>query len=139
MNMRSIVYGVAVACVSLSAPLVGAQAAQSLGSVRLTRALSANGQPLPAGTYTVRLSSDPVTPVVGQSSESAQWVEFVQGGQVKGRELASVVSPADTKQVAKGAPPAPGTVRVQPLRGADYVRIWLNRGGTQYLVHLNAK
>jgi hypothetical protein len=62
----------------------------SLGSVKIP-AVTANGQALPAGTYTLRLSGDAVTPVVGQSADAAKWVEFVQGGQVKGKELATVV------------------------------------------------
>jgi len=115
-----------------------AQDQPALGSVRLPRAVVANGQPLPSGTYTVRLSPDAVTPVVGQGG-SEHWVEFVQRGEVKGKELASVVKPADVKAVAKISPPAAGGAKVQMLRGADYMRVWLNRAGTQYLVHLSVK
>jgi hypothetical protein len=115
----------------------GSSAAQVLGTVRLPRSVVANGQPLAAGTYTVRLSSDAVTPAVGLSSGASQWVEFVQGGQVRGRELATVISPADVREVAKGTPPPSGTARIQALRGADYLRVWLNRAGTQYLIHFN--
>lgn len=111
-------------------------AAKALGTARIPAGVTANGQPLPAGTYSVRLSTDAVTPVVGQGPDAAKWVEFVQAGQVKGKELASVVSPADVKAVAKRTPPAPGAGMVQTLNGADYVRVWLNSGGTQYLVHL---
>ena len=117
--------------------LMAAQEGETLGSVRLPRGVAANGQPLAAGTYTARLSSEPVTRVVGQPVDSTRWVEFVQAGQVRGRELATVVSPADVKAVAKGTPPAPGTARVQLLRGGEYLRVWLNRGGTQYLIHLS--
>jgi hypothetical protein len=113
------------------------QAGEPLGSVRLPRSVLANGQPLPAGTYSARLSNDPVTRVVGQSADSSRWVEFVAGGQVRGRELATVVAPADVKEVAKGTPPPQGTARVQALRGADYLRVWFNRAGTQYLIHFN--
>ncbi len=116
------------------APLA-AQAPKALGTARIP-AVMANGQALPAGTYTVRLSTDPVTPVVGQGPDAARWVEFVQAGQVKGKELASVVSPADVKAVAKRTPPAAGAAMVQALNGSDYVRVWLNSAGTQYLVHL---
>jgi hypothetical protein len=111
----------------------------SLASVRLPKAVVANGQALPAGTYSVRLSDDAVKPVVGESAGSERWVEFVQGGQVKGKELASVVSPTDVKSVAKMPPPAAGTAKVQMLRGADYLRVWVNHSGTQYLVHLSVK
>ena len=109
----------------------------SLGSVKIP-AVTANGQALPAGTYTLRLSGDAVTPVVGQSADAAKWVEFVQGGQVKGKELATVVPAAEVKQIAKMAPPAAGTAKVQTLKGADCVRVWINKGGTNYLVHLGS-
>jgi hypothetical protein len=122
----------------LAAPLlVLAQTGESLGTVRLPQSVMANGQMLPAGTYTARLSNEPVTRVVGLSPDSSRWVEFVQAGQVRGRELATVVPPADVKEVAKGTPPPAGTARVQALRGADYLRVWLNRAGTQYLIHFN--
>lgn len=127
----------AFALTGLVASLGAQSAGQSLGTARLPVSVMANGQPLPAGTYTVRLAEGEVTPVVGQPTESSHWVEFVQNGQVRGRELATVVPPADVKEVAKGTPPAAGTARVQMLKGADYLRVWLNRAGTQYLVHLS--
>lgn len=109
----------------------------SLGTVRLPAAVSANGQPLPAGTYTLRVSPDPVTPVVGQAPDAAKWVEFVQAGQVRGKELASVVAPADVKDVARTTPPAEGRPLVQTLIGAEYLRVWVNMSGTQYLIYLS--
>jgi hypothetical protein len=109
---------------------------QSLGSVTLSKKVMANGQPLAAGTYTVRLASDSVSSVVGQSPDSEKWVEFVQGGQVKGKELATVVTGADSKTVLKGKAPAAGSARVDMLKGADYVRVWINKGGSTYLIHL---
>ena len=116
-----------------------AQTGESLGNVRLPRAVMANGQSLAAGTYSTRLSTETVSRVVGQPADSTRWVEFVQDGQVKGRELATVVPPADVKQVAKGTPPPQGSARVQTLRGGDYLRVWLNRAGTQYLIHFSVK
>jgi hypothetical protein len=114
-----------------------AQDSESLGTAQIPRNVMADGQPLAAGTYAVRLSTEPVTPVVGQPAGSTVWVEFVQDGEVKGRELATVVPPEDVTTIAKGTPPSPGTARVQFLRGAEYLRVWLNRAGTQYLVHLS--
>jgi hypothetical protein len=113
-----------------------AQTADVLGTVRLSSKVTANGQPLEPGTYTLRLSSEPVRSVSGQAPDSAKWVEFVQSGQVKGRELATVVAAPDAKTVAKRTPPAEGRPMVHTLRGAEYVRVWVNRGGTQYLIHL---
>lgn len=128
-----------LAAVALTAQLQAQAPATTLSSsVRIPAGVSANGQPLPAGTYSVRLSSEAVTPVVGQGPDSAKWVEFVQGGQVRGKELASVVAPADVKAVAKRTPPAQGAGIVHVLRGNDYVRVWINSAGSQYLVHLTA-
>lgn len=132
------VAGVACAVALLVLPArASAQAnAQSLGSVTINKKVMANGQPLAAGTYSVRLSSDSVTSVVGESADSEKWVEFVQGGQVKGKELATVVAGADVKTVSKEKAPAAGTARVDTLKGADYLRVWINHGGTHYLIHL---
>ena len=123
--------------VFLSAGVLTAQTApQRLATVSLPQAVMANGQQLPAGSYTVRVSPDAVTPVVGQGPEAARWVEFVQNGQVRGKELASVVAPSDVQAVAKRTPPGRGSALVQMLRGAEYFRVWINHEGSQYLVHL---
>jgi len=124
--------------VAVPAAAMQTASATALGTVHLAQAVKANGQDLAAGTYTLRLSSESVTPVAGQPAGSEQWVEFVKNGKVVGKELATKIAPADVKQVAKMAPPAAGANKVQVLKGADYVRIWMNRSGTQYLVHLPA-
>lgn len=111
--------------------------AQSLASVRLPRAVMANGQALAAGTYSVRLSADAVKPVVGQSAEGARWVEFVQGNQVRGKELATVLSGDAVGAVVEGTRPASGAAKVQLLKGEEYLRVWINSQGTHYLIHLS--
>ncbi len=108
----------------------------ALGSVTLNRKVTADGQPLAAGTYQVRLSADEPKPVVGQSAEGARYVEFVRGGKVVAREVATVVSDTDVKSIVKGRQPARGGVRVELLKGNDYVRVWINRGGTNYIIHM---
>ena len=108
----------------------------SLGSVTLSRRVTADGQPLAAGTYQVRLSSDTPKPAIGQSPEGERYVEFLRSGKVVGRELATVISDADAKAVVKGPAPARGGVRVDLLKGNDYVRVWINRGGNNYIIHL---
>jgi hypothetical protein len=121
---------------TVSIAALSAQAApETLATVRIPQAVTANGQPLPAGTYGVRVSAEKVAPVVGQGPDSARWVEFVQGGQVRGKELAAVVAPADVKAVAKRTPPAEGRGLVTAI-GSEFVRVWVNHGGSQYLVHL---
>lgn len=109
----------------------------ALGNVRLPKGVTADGKPLPAGTYQVRLTSQEAgPPAVGVSESLERWVEFVQGGTVKGREVASIVPQAEVKNVVKDAPPAAGSSKVQTLRGNEYLRVWFNRGGNHVLVHL---
>jgi hypothetical protein len=108
----------------------------ALGSVNLTRAVTADGKPLAAGTYQVRLTSQTSKPdAVGATEELERWVEFVRGGSVAGREVVTIVPQAEIKMVVKDAPPAAGGSKVQVLRGNDYLRVWINRGGNHYLVH----
>lgn len=108
----------------------------ALGSVRLPRAVSADGKPLPAGTYQVRLTAEPAKPdAVGTTQELARWAEFVQGGTVRGREVVNIVPQAEIKMVVKDAPPPSGGSKVQVLRGNEYLRVWINRGGNHYLMH----
>jgi len=110
---------------------------QLLGTVRIGRRVMADGKPLPPGTYRLRLTAQEASPrAAGQAPDLERWVEFLQGNQVKGREVASIVPRDDIKQIAKGAVPAPGAAKVELLKGNDYLRIWVNRGGTHYLIHL---
>jgi hypothetical protein len=144
MALKSTARVVSVSAVILCGLFVAAPAgaqlapAATLGTVSLPQAVKANGQDLAAGSYTLRLSDDAVPKVVGQAPDSAQWVEFVRGGKVAGKELATKVSAADVKSIAEMTPPAAGSSKVQMLKGADYVRVWINRAGTHYLVHLAA-
>jgi hypothetical protein len=108
----------------------------SLGSVTLTRKVMADGQPLAPGTYQVRLGTDQVKSVVGQSPEGAKYVEFLRDGKVVGREIATVLSSSDVAAIMKGEKPGSGAARVELLKGNDYVRVWINRGGTNYILHL---
>ncbi len=109
--------------------------ATQLGSVSLPHSVKANGETLAAGTYEVRLTADTPQAVVGESANSERWVEFVQGGKVKGKEVATIISKDDIKLVAKGGRPSPGGVEVEELKGDDYLRVWINKGGTNYLIH----
>lgn len=116
-----------------------AGAAVTLGTIKLPKGVTADGKPLPAGTYQVRLTTQEAKPpAVGISESLERWAEFVQGGTVKGRELVTIVPQSEIKLVAKDTPPAPGAAKVQTLRGNDFVRVWFNKGGTHYLIHLPA-
>ncbi len=111
-------------------------AGTALGSVTLRNAVMADGQRLAPGTYQVRLTGDTPKPGVGQSPDAERYVEFVRGGKVVGREVATIVPQAEIAQVADGPRPAPGGARVEMLKGDDYVRVWINRSGTHYILHL---
>jgi hypothetical protein len=99
-----------------------------LGPVTIPLSVRANGALLAAGTYAVRITSE--------SSESERWVEFLSGDAVAGRELATVIEPNDITAVAKLRPPRPGEARVDQLRDAEYLRVWMNDADTHFLVHL---
>jgi len=111
--------------------------AMALGTVRLPKALKADGKELPAGSYQVRLTADEAKPDAKGSSEVLErWVEFVKSGKVVGREVVSIVPANEAKLVQKDSPPASGGSKVETLKGGDYVRVWINKGGNYYLVHL---
>jgi len=109
----------------------------ALGSVRLDRRVLADGNPLAAGTYEVRLTAERARPdAAGADAALERWVEFLQDGRVVGREIVSIVPKGEVAAVAEKEPPAPGTSRVDLLKGGEYVRIWINRDGVSYLIHL---
>ena len=121
---------------TLSVNSQSAADAATIGTVRLTQAVLADGKPLAAATYQVRLTNDQPTAAVGQSPGAERWVEFVKDGKVAGREVASVISAADIGAIAEGPQPKANASRVDLLKGGDYVRVWINKAGTNYLVNM---
>jgi hypothetical protein len=118
------------------APPAATSGEATLGTVRLPKAVTADGKPLAAGSYTVKLTPQQAAPeAVGTTEALERWVELGQGKEVKGREVVSIVPQSEIKMVVKDTPPAPGTSKVQILRGNEYLRVWFNRGGTHYLIH----
>jgi hypothetical protein len=107
----------------------------TLGTVRIPQAVMADGKTLPAGTYQVRLTTVTPPKVVGQTVEETRWIEFMRGGTMAGREVATVVTPAVIEEIKDRAAPA-GAVAVQTLKGGDYLRVWIKHGGAHYLIHL---
>jgi hypothetical protein len=108
----------------------------ALGTVHIAKRVMADGKPLAAGTYQVRLTNVAPRPAAGQAPDSEIYVEFVKGGKVAAREVATVVSAEDIGKIAKGAKPKPGTAKFEMLKGGDYWRVWINKGGTHYLINL---
>ena len=109
----------------------------ALGSVTFAKAVKADGKPLAAGTYQVRLTADTAGPEAkGQTRSLERWAEFLKGGKVVGREVVTIVPQSDISKVQKDTPPARGGSKVETLKGGDYVRVWINRNGNHYLMHL---
>jgi len=111
----------------------------ALGSVSVPKGVKADGKELAAGSYQVRLTADEAKPDAKGSTEKLErWVEFVKGKNVAGREVVSIVPAAEAKLVQKDTPPPSGGSKVETLKGGDYTRVWINKGGNYYLVHLAA-
>ncbi len=111
----------------------------ALGSVRLSKGVMADGKKLPAGTYEVRVTAQAASPnAAGQAAGLERWMEFVQGGQVKGREVVTIIPQSETSLVQKDTPPARNASKFEMLQGGDYMRLWINRGGNYYIVHFPA-
>lgn len=108
-----------------------------LGTVSIPRSVMADGQALSAGDYQVRLTGRVATPdTVGALTVLERWVEFRQGDDIRGREVVTIVPSDEISDVAKSASPGSGSARVELLKEDEYMRVWINQGGTHYLIHL---
>jgi hypothetical protein len=108
----------------------------ALGTVHIPKGVKADGKPLAAGTYQVRLTPQTASPAAkGQTASLERWAEFVQGGKVAGREVVTIIPQADIAKVQKDTPPHANSAKIETLKGGDYMRLWINRGGNHYLVH----
>ena len=109
----------------------------ALGNVRIRFNTMANGEALPAGTYAVRLTpAEGQPPAAGITEHYERWVEFSQGGTVKGKEIVSIVPAEEIAGVANDPAPGRNRSKVEMLRNNEFVRVWINRDGNHYLVHL---
>jgi hypothetical protein len=134
--MKRLVLVAAVASMMAAGSAYSQGTNSSLGSVTLGKKVMADGKPLPAGTYQVRLTTDTPKPGVGQAPDAEKYVEFMKGGKVVGREVATVVSAEDISKIAKGKKPARNSASVELLKGGDYYRVWINHGGTNYIINM---
>ena len=122
-----------------AAAAMAPEGSMALGSVHIPKGVKADGKALAAGTYQVRLTPDTAAPSAkGQTGSLERWVEFVKGGKVAGREVVTIVPQSEIAQVQKDAPPKPNSSKIETLKGGDYMRLWINKGGNHYLVHFPA-
>jgi hypothetical protein len=108
----------------------------TLATVRITQPVVVNGYPLAAGVYELRLTNEHPTPLPGQSSDAERWVEFVAGGSVVAREAAVVLRDDDLPSEGASSVPARNGTRVELLKGGEFLRISVRRGGERYLIYL---
>src|SRR3954465_13019422 len=84
------------------APAKAPDGQMALGSVHIPKGVKADGKPLAAGTYQVRLTPQNATPdAKGQTSSLERWVGFVKGATVAGREVVTIIPQAEISQVQK--------------------------------------
>jgi hypothetical protein len=107
-----------------------------LAAVRITHRVLADGKPLPEGTYELRATNERPTPAAGQSPDAERWVEFVTGGTVVAREVAVVLRDDDRPTVGASSIPSRSGTHVEMLKGGEFLRISVRRGGEQYLLYL---
>ena len=111
----------------------------ALGSVHIPKNVKADGKALSAGTYQVRLTPQTASPdAKGQTASLERWVEFVKGGKVAGREVVTIIPQSEIAKVQKDSPPHANSSKIETLKGGDYMRLWINKGGNHYLVHFPA-
>jgi hypothetical protein len=93
---------------------------------------------LDAGTYQVRLvRSAPLKSGAGQSPAASEpIVEFIRAGRVVAREVATVIPNEEMATVPNNLNPPVNGIQVQTLRGNEYVHVWINRAGQNYLIRL---
>jgi hypothetical protein len=110
-----------------------------LATVRITTAVMANGTPLAAGTYDIRLTEERPALLSGQPQDSQRWVEFVAGGKVVAREIAEVLRDEDLPEVGASSVAARAGTRVEMLKGGEFLRISVKPGHERYLIYLPVK
>ena len=108
-----------------------------LGTVRFSKSVKAEGKTLSPGAYQVRLTAQNASPpAAGQTPAAERYAELLRGGKVVAREVVTIVPQSEIDKVQKDAPPPRNGSKVETLKGGDYVRVWINRGGNHYLLHL---
>jgi hypothetical protein len=107
-----------------------------LPTIRITRPVTANGQPLAPGTYQVRITDERPLGPTDVPSDVQRWVEFIANGAVAGREIAEMIPVEDARPVGTSSAPAAPRGVVQLLKEGDFVRVSIGDAGVRYLIYL---
>ena len=133
--MRNIGLLLVVVGTALAAPAV-AQDGGVIATVEIPQAVLANGRPLAPGTYQLRLTGERPEPLTGQAADAREWVDLVMDGEIAGRELAEILRDGSLPEVGASSNPVPTGVRVDVLRGGEFLRVSVKReDGVRYLLH----
>ena len=139
--MKFVYFATAAVAMGLGVGTLNAQSVQDrsgmqfLGTVSIERPVLANGQPIAPGGYEVHLTNEWLDPLEPGEQEGMQWAEFRAEGRTAGREAALVIPMGAIDAISEWHP-APGATRVDVLKSGEFVRVWANRAGTNYLIHL---
>jgi hypothetical protein len=134
-------FATAALAMGLGLGTLDAQSAQDrsgidfLGTASIEQPVLANGQPLAPGRYEVQLTNEWLDPLESGEQEGMQWAEFRAEGRTAGREAALVIPMGAIDAISEWHP-EPGATRVDVLKSGEFVRVWANRAGANYLIHL---
>ena len=123
----------ACACVLVADTAFAHHGPAALGTVRLTQPVMVGGTVLQPGTYEVRDTGEHTMPLPGQSEDAQTRIEFVKSGSVVARDVAEVMTPEGG---AVGTSGGTGRLKVETLRGGDFIRVSTTRNGERLLIHL---
>ena len=132
--MTKVTLGLVLAGLLASGPAFAHHASATLGTVTITQPVMAGGTMLQPGTYELRDTGEHGTPLPGQSAEAQAWVEFLSNGSVVARDIAEVMPGGNQAVGTSGG--TGSRARAQILRGGDFMRVSVSRGGERYLIHL---
>jgi hypothetical protein len=124
--------------VAASRPQASAPAESALlATVTIPIPVIASGVPLPKGTYQVRFAADEQAGGIAAAGAAQRRVEFAVKGSVVARDIAEVIRDDDAPGIGASSQPAAQGVRVDLLKGGEFLRISVKRDGVRYLIHLS--
>jgi len=132
--LKALLFVLVMPAIAVTAIQANAQTESSaaLAKVTIPTGVLAGGKPLARGTYEIRFS----TTQPPAASDAQRRVEFLAGGSVVAQELAEVLRDDDLPSTGDSARPSAQGVRVEMLKGGEFLRISIKRGAERLLIHL---